>query len=156
MIGDGMQQYTIEAVAVIIEASEGGGRQCLHLRLPWLTKPSEGAPGHLVRTSFAGKPTESRTCIGWEPRIHPFGNYVDRQGREESTICISFLRLESLSNTPTFGNETDKLALLTIKHYLVDVPNGVLSSWNDSLHFCQWHGVTRSRRHQRVTTRVKA
>ena len=32
MIGDGMQQYTIEAVAVIIEASEGGGRQCLHLR----------------------------------------------------------------------------------------------------------------------------
>ncbi|WJZ87822.1 hypothetical protein VitviT2T_007173 [Vitis vinifera] len=47
-------------------------------------------------------------------------------------ICISLLRLESLSSTPTFGNETDKLALLTIKHYLVDVPNGVLSSWNDS------------------------
>ncbi|KAJ9683792.1 hypothetical protein PVL29_016338 [Vitis rotundifolia] len=52
-------------------------------------------------------------------------------------ICISSLRLESLSSTPTFGNETDKLASLTIKHYLVDFPNGVLSSWNDSLHFCQ-------------------
>ncbi|RVW73212.1 LRR receptor-like serine/threonine-protein kinase EFR [Vitis vinifera] len=67
-------------------------------------------------------------------------------------ICISLLRLESLSSTPTFGNETDKLALLTIKHYLVDVPNGVLSSWNDSLHFCQWQGVTCSGRRQRVTT----
>ena len=32
MIGDGMQQYTIEEVAVMIEASRGGGRQCLHLR----------------------------------------------------------------------------------------------------------------------------
>eukprot|EP00261_Vitis_vinifera_P036335 XP_019077578.1 PREDICTED: putative receptor-like protein kinase At3g47110 isoform X2 [Vitis vinifera] len=66
-------------------------------------------------------------------------------------ICISSLKLESLSSTPTFGNETDKLALLTIKHHLVDVPKGVLSSWNDSLHFCQWQGVTCSRRRQRVT-----
>ncbi|XP_010658317.2 putative receptor-like protein kinase At3g47110 [Vitis vinifera] len=67
-------------------------------------------------------------------------------------ICISSLRLESLSSTPTFANETDKLPLLTIKHYLVDFPNGVLSSWNDSLHFCQWQGITYSRRRQRVTT----
>ena len=66
-------------------------------------------------------------------------------------ICISSLRLESLSSTPTFANETDKLALLTIKHYLVDFPNGVLSSWNDSLHFCQWEGVTCSHQLQRVT-----
>ncbi|RVW69878.1 hypothetical protein CK203_060704 [Vitis vinifera] len=36
-------------------------------------------------------------------------------------ICISSQTLESLSSTPTFGNETDKLALLTIKNYLVDV-----------------------------------
>ncbi|KAL6342319.1 hypothetical protein AAG906_007533 [Vitis piasezkii] len=34
--------------------------------------------------------------------------------------------------TPTFGNETDKLALLAFKNYVVNVPNGVLSSWNDS------------------------
>ena len=67
-------------------------------------------------------------------------------------ICISLLKLESLSRTPSFGNETDKLALLTIKHYLVDVPNGVLSSWNDSLHFCQWQRVTCSGGRQRVTT----
>ena len=66
-------------------------------------------------------------------------------------ICIRSLKLESLSSTPTFGNETDKLALLVFKNHLADVPNGVLSSWNDSLHFCQWQGVTCSRRHQRVT-----
>ena len=47
-------------------------------------------------------------------------------------ICISSFKLESHSSTPTFGNETDKLALLAFKNYVVDVPNGVLSSWNDS------------------------
>ena len=66
-------------------------------------------------------------------------------------ISISSLKLESLPITPTFGNETDKLALLIFKNHLVDAPNGILSSWNNSLHFCQWLGVTCSRRHQRVT-----
>ena len=56
-------------------------------------------------------------------------------------ICISSFKLESHSSTPTFGNETDKLAFLAFKNYVVDVPNGVLSSWNDSLHFCQWEGL---------------
>ena len=67
-------------------------------------------------------------------------------------ICISSFKLESVScSTPTFRNETDKLALLAFKNHLIDVPNGILSSWNDSLHFCEWEGVTCSRRHQRVT-----
>ncbi|KAM4081917.1 hypothetical protein ACJW30_11G129800 [Castanea mollissima] len=26
-----------------------------------------------------------------------------------------------------------------------------MSSWNDSIHFCHWRGVTCGRRHQRVT-----
>ncbi|KAL6343151.1 hypothetical protein AAG906_020940 [Vitis piasezkii] len=34
--------------------------------------------------------------------------------------------LKDLYCTPTFGNETDKLALLAFKNYVVDVPNGVL------------------------------
>ena len=67
-------------------------------------------------------------------------------------ICISSFKLESVScSTPIFGNETDKLALLAFKNHLIDVPNGILSSWNDSVHFCEWEGVTCSRRHQRVT-----
>ncbi|RWR91226.1 receptor kinase-like protein Xa21 [Cinnamomum micranthum f. kanehirae] len=48
-------------------------------------------------------------------------------------------------------NESDHLALLALKNGISDDPNGVLSSWNNSLHFCMWDGVTCSRRHpQRV------
>lgn len=49
------------------------------------------------------------------------------------------------------GNETDKIALLTLKAKITDDPFGFLSSWNDSIHFCQWRGVLCGRRHQRVT-----
>ncbi|KAJ8617354.1 hypothetical protein MRB53_013540 [Persea americana] len=49
-------------------------------------------------------------------------------------------------------NETDHLALLAFKAEISDDSNtSVLSSWNDSLHFCMWAGVTCGRRHpQRV------
>ncbi|XP_070664467.1 putative receptor-like protein kinase At3g47110 [Malus domestica] len=52
------------------------------------------------------------------------------------------------------GNVTDRLALLAIKAQIKqDLHNyNVMSSWNESTHFCMWHGVTCSRRHrQRVT-----
>ncbi|KAH9769129.1 putative receptor-like protein kinase [Citrus sinensis] len=49
------------------------------------------------------------------------------------------------------GNETDRLALLELKSKITHDPLGVLASWNESSHFCQWRGVTCSRRHQRVT-----
>lgn len=51
----------------------------------------------------------------------------------------------------TGGNETDRLALLEFMAKIDADPFGVLSSWNSSVHFCQWYGVTCSRRHQRVT-----
>ncbi|XP_077221776.1 putative receptor-like protein kinase At3g47110 isoform X2 [Tasmannia lanceolata] len=51
----------------------------------------------------------------------------------------------------TLGNETDRLALLAFKSQITDDPNGALTSWNHTLHFCQWQGITCSRRHQRVT-----
>ncbi|RWR91225.1 LRR.XII-like protein [Cinnamomum micranthum f. kanehirae] len=48
-------------------------------------------------------------------------------------------------------NESDRLALLAFKDGISDDPNGVLSSWNNSLHFCMWDGVTCNRRHpQRI------
>ncbi|KAH9707064.1 putative LRR receptor-like serine/threonine-protein kinase [Citrus sinensis] len=49
------------------------------------------------------------------------------------------------------SNETDQLALLEFKAKVTHDPLEVLSSWNYSRHFCQWKGVTCSRRHQRVT-----
>ena len=49
-------------------------------------------------------------------------------------------------------NLTDHLALLKFKESIDDDPHGFLSSWNDSIQFCSWHGITCGRRHQRVTT----
>ena len=49
------------------------------------------------------------------------------------------------------NNETDRLALLEFKAKIINDPLQVMSSWNDSFHFCQWRGVTCGRRHQRVT-----
>ncbi|CAM8955339.1 unnamed protein product [Rhodiola kirilowii] len=53
------------------------------------------------------------------------------------------------------SNETDMLALLALKNGFLDgTGNDIplpLSSWNASLHFCQWPGITCDRRHQRVT-----
>ncbi|MFS8013154.1 putative protein kinase RLK-Pelle-LRR-XII-1 family [Helianthus anomalus] len=47
--------------------------------------------------------------------------------------------------------ESDHLALLEIKSKITLDPQGALTSWNDSLPFCQWKGVTCGRRHRRVT-----
>uniref|UniRef100_A0A2N9HZU8 non-specific serine/threonine protein kinase n=1 Tax=Fagus sylvatica TaxID=28930 RepID=A0A2N9HZU8_FAGSY len=49
------------------------------------------------------------------------------------------------------NNETDRLALLEFKAKITLDPFGVMTSWNDSIHFCQWRGITCGRRHQRVT-----
>ena len=48
----------------------------------------------------------------------------------------------------------DQLALLDFKAKIREDPFGIVSSWNDSLHFCQWQGVICDQPHQtqRVTT----
>ncbi|XP_059639149.1 LRR receptor-like serine/threonine-protein kinase EFR [Cornus florida] len=58
-----------------------------------------------------------------------------------------------LASNTTFGfaNETDNQALLAIKNQIAEDPFQVFS-WNDSIQFCNWKGVTCSRQHhQRVT-----
>ncbi|XP_042510997.1 probable LRR receptor-like serine/threonine-protein kinase At3g47570 isoform X2 [Macadamia integrifolia] len=62
----------------------------------------------------------------------------------------SSLRLEPVMGRRILGNMTDRIALLELKKQ-IDDPNGALRSWNDSIHFCSWVGVTCGRRHQRVT-----
>ncbi|XP_017984237.1 PREDICTED: probable LRR receptor-like serine/threonine-protein kinase At3g47570 [Theobroma cacao] len=49
------------------------------------------------------------------------------------------------------GNETDRIALLAFKQKISQDPDGVMSSWNLSKDFCEWEGITCSRRHRRVT-----
>ncbi|XP_020096986.1 receptor kinase-like protein Xa21 [Ananas comosus] len=46
------------------------------------------------------------------------------------------------SSLSLVGNKTDHLALLSFKASIIDDPSGTLSSWNDTLPFCKWAGVT--------------
>nr|XP_023905482.1 probable LRR receptor-like serine/threonine-protein kinase At3g47570 [Quercus suber] len=66
------------------------------------------------------------------------------------TVTLLCLKPATPSAAPT--NDTDRLALLKFKESIDYDPYGILSSWNDSIHFCNWHGITCGRRHQRVTT----
>ena len=50
------------------------------------------------------------------------------------------------------NNQTDRLALLDIKAKISHDPLSVMSSWNHSLHFCDWYGVICNQKHQRVET----
>ncbi|XP_059639413.1 putative receptor-like protein kinase At3g47110 [Cornus florida] len=53
------------------------------------------------------------------------------------------------ASTITIGkNETDHLTLLAFKSKIIHDPQGVVSSWNESLHFCMWEGVACGRRHR--------
>ncbi|KAL5988106.1 hypothetical protein ACLOJK_035869 [Asimina triloba] len=60
--------------------------------------------------------------------------------------------LNLVVNAATFSNETDRLALLAFRDAISDDPSRVFHSWNDSAHFCQWEGVSCSRRHQQRVT----
>nr|GEU51229.1 receptor kinase-like protein Xa21 [Tanacetum cinerariifolium] len=58
-----------------------------------------------------------------------------------------------LQNSTTLNgthSDVDRVALLAVKSLIREDPQNVTSSWNHSLNFCQWQGVTCSRRHQRV------
>ncbi|KAJ0795246.1 putative non-specific serine/threonine protein kinase [Helianthus annuus] len=58
----------------------------------------------------------------------------------------------SLSSTVICGGiETDHEALLKIKSLITRDPYGALTSWNDSLHLCDWSHVYCGKRHRRVT-----
>ena len=50
------------------------------------------------------------------------------------------------------ANVSNHFALLKFKEFIANDPYGILSSRNDSIHFCNWHGITCGRRHERVTT----
>ncbi|KAJ0909087.1 putative RNA-directed DNA polymerase [Helianthus annuus] len=56
-------------------------------------------------------------------------------------ILVIFLTSTSISSSYDGGNETDHHALLKIKSMITRDPYGALTSWNTSLHFCDWYGV---------------
>ncbi|KAB1671372.1 hypothetical protein [Gossypium barbadense] len=67
--------------------------------------------------------------------------------------CFNFrcLNLLGLADPVVSGNATDKQALLDFKAKITGDQLKVMESWNSSIHFCQWHGVTCGRKNQRVT-----
>ncbi|XP_038905071.1 probable LRR receptor-like serine/threonine-protein kinase At3g47570 [Benincasa hispida] len=71
-----------------------------------------------------------------------------------SFLCYIFLMSmnSAFRNAPTFGNESDRLALLDLKRRVLNDPLKIISSWNDSMHFCDWIGVTCSPTIRRVMT----
>ncbi|KAM3755131.1 hypothetical protein ACB098_02G017100 [Castanea mollissima] len=52
---------------------------------------------------------------------------------------------------PALANETDRLALLDFKNQITQDPLQIMNSWNNSVHFCNWIGVTCSPSSKRVT-----
>ncbi|XXG39574.1 hypothetical protein AAC387_Pa01g0504 [Persea americana] len=69
-----------------------------------------------------------------------------------SVHAILLISVSEAAATTLLRNETDRLALLAFKTEITADPSQALSSWNDSLHFCEWRGVTCGRKHQRVST----
>ncbi|KAL3750550.1 hypothetical protein ACJRO7_011537 [Eucalyptus globulus] len=68
--------------------------------------------------------------------------------------CMMLPRCMSSSATVAYSEDApDKLTLISLKNHIVSDPFGVMSSWNDSVSFCNWTGVKCSRRHkERVIT----
>ncbi|RWR78775.1 LRR.XII-like protein [Cinnamomum micranthum f. kanehirae] len=64
--------------------------------------------------------------------------------------AILLISLSETATTTPLRNETDRLALLAFKNDIAGDPLQALSSWNDSLHFCEWRGITCGSKHQRV------
>ncbi|KAL7201519.1 hypothetical protein ACSBR1_033258 [Camellia fascicularis] len=60
-----------------------------------------------------------------------------------TTLCIypASSKSPSVFALSVAGNETDWLALLAFKDRITQDPQSVMSSWNSSIHFCQWLGV---------------
>ncbi|KAG2701473.1 hypothetical protein I3843_06G043000 [Carya illinoinensis] len=72
-----------------------------------------------------------------------------------STICSALIVVSVLGIASTTyaigGKEADRLALLEFKKGITHDPFMVFSSWNNSIDFCEWRGVTCGHRHRRVT-----
>ncbi|KAJ7953305.1 putative Receptor-kinase [Quillaja saponaria] len=86
------------------------------------------------------KPLTPILCLFWSSYLHMI-----------LLFSVSLLTLEHKNTACALGNETDQLALLKFKESLAIDPYNILSSWNRSTYFCNWHGITCGPKDQRVT-----
>ncbi|KAF8010410.1 hypothetical protein BT93_J1131 [Corymbia citriodora subsp. variegata] len=68
-----------------------------------------------------------------------------------SVTFPAILILELVITSFASCNGLDKIVLQEFKSLLTVNSAGTLASWNDSLHFCQWTGVTCGLRHQNLS-----
>nr|KAJ0227187.1 hypothetical protein LSAT_V11C100017950 [Lactuca sativa] len=66
--------------------------------------------------------------------------------------CIFFFCNIFLAFSADAENDTDRLALLSLKAHITSDPYKIMPSWNDSSHICNWTGIICGLRHQRVVT----
>ena len=73
-------------------------------------------------------------------------------------FCITaILAVPFASSSTTFTtrnsaqNVRDEVPLRAFKSKIIHDPQGILNSWNNSCHFCEWDGITCGHRHRRVT-----
>ena len=95
---------------------------------------------------------------------HRFNIFLDKliQYDRSSRLIDGAIRLRFMHDRFPFAvdhssrsvNETDRVSLLELKAEIEEDPLGLLSSWNESAHFCLWPGVTCSRRHSQRVTRL--
>ncbi|CAI0404329.1 unnamed protein product [Linum tenue] len=55
---------------------------------------------------------------------------------------INFLVSPANAYSSSSANETDRLALIEFRKAITSDPNGFFQSWNDSVHFCNWAGIS--------------
>ncbi|RCV19074.1 hypothetical protein SETIT_3G354900v2 [Setaria italica] len=68
-------------------------------------------------------------------------------------VLFIIAALSSESHKATCSTETDRLSLLDFKNSISSDPHATLASWNDSIHFCKWEGIScDSAKHPRRAT----
>ncbi|KAL9991985.1 putative protein kinase RLK-Pelle-LRR-XII-1 family [Helianthus debilis subsp. tardiflorus] len=77
-------------------------------------------------------------------------NCYPSSSRRLAIHLLSLVTFLIISSASYGGNETDHLALLSFKSMITHDPYGALTSWNTSLHFCDWNGVLCGTKHKRV------
>ncbi|KAI3474194.1 hypothetical protein Pfo_028982 [Paulownia fortunei] len=68
-------------------------------------------------------------------------------------ILVQLMMLSVLDSAqnPSRGNPIDLMALLDIKNRITEDPLGIMASWDDSEHYCNWTGVTCDPFNRRIT-----
>ncbi|THF99076.1 hypothetical protein TEA_007033 [Camellia sinensis var. sinensis] len=64
---------------------------------------------------------------------------------DDELVFVVFLHFSinsEYASAAVLNNETDKFALVEFKSQMTEDLQGILASWNGSIHFCLWTGVT--------------